>query len=126
MKAVSMAGLVVLLCGCRQSHTDLAVSEVLGTYTKRLHGETEIIEIRSDGSYKHTLPWGRVDEGEWSVTRFDGTTYVNLSKFDTSGWPRDLLGAGSVGHASLIAAVEKGKVTLTGCEEAGCLYIKRR
>ena|SRR5438128_5673665 len=124
MKAAAMAGLVVVLCGCRQSRTDLAVSELLGTYTKRLHGETELIEIRSDGSYRHTLPWGRVDEAEWRVNRFDGSTFMILSGFDTSGWPRDLPGAGSVLSVSLIAAVERGKVTLAACG-GGCVYIKQ-
>ena len=126
MKAAVMAGVIVVLGGCRQSRTDLAVSELLGTYIKRLHGETERIEIRSDGSYKHTLPWGRVDQGEWTAQRHRGSTYVNLSSFDTSGWPRDLPGAGTVVNVSLTAAVERGEVTLKGCGEAGCLYIKQR
>jgi len=124
MKAAAMIGLVVVLCACRQSRTDLAVSELLGTYRKSVHGETELIEIRSDGSYRHKMPWGRIDEGEWTVRRFDGSTYLNLSGFDKSGWPRDLPGAGTVSNVSLIAAVQAGGVTLKGCGEAGCLYVK--
>jgi len=70
------------------------------------------------------MPWGRIDEGEWTVRRFDGSTYLNLSGFDKSGWPRDLPGAGTVSNVSLIAAVQAGEVTLKGCGEAGCLYVK--
>lgn len=117
MRPLILACLVATLyAGCTQARYDVAVSELIGAYEMKSKDVVEEIELRRDGSYSHSISWNggsRTQQGEWSVQRAGGSTWVKMSRFDTSGWPEELPGSGQMVHISALASVDGARVTLS-------------
>jgi hypothetical protein len=117
MRPLILACLVTTLyAGCSQTRKDVAVSELIGAYEMKSKGVVEEIELRRDGSYSHAISWNgrsRTQQGEWSVQRAGGSTWVKMSRFDTSGWPEDLPGSGQMINIQALATVDGERVTLS-------------
>ena len=114
--------------GCSRPNRDLATSNLWGTYEMRISGRLDVIEIRRDGTYEHTISAGGKtsrEAGEWTAYRGRDGLFVSLNHFDTSAWPDELPGAGQVLNYGAPVEVEGTQLALPVSSDLGLRYLKR-
>lgn len=126
---VLLLGLVLLLgVGCNRTSQDVPNSELVGTYEMRTGSQLDVVDIRSDGTYEHTITHdGKTSRqtGDWTVYRDRSGLWVDLKHFDTSSWPDGLPGAGQVVSYTALVEVRGKQLALLVSSGVGFKYLKR-
>ena len=125
MRNVTFALLCLIAAGCSQSSRDIAISDLFGTYEMKSTGQSDIVEIRRDGSYLHKVVRSgktSTQEGTWVVQRDDKMLWIAMADFDTSSWPEELPGSGGVVKYSALVRVEKNRIGLIVSSDLGYVY----
>jgi|tagenome__1003787_1003787.scaffolds.fasta_scaffold19383746_2 hypothetical protein len=129
-----MRSALILFCvmygvACQRGSRDVSVSQLLGTYEMRTTGQLELIVIKADGTYEHSIArYGKkttTQTGEWIVRRDGDFLWLSMSRFDTSGWPDDTPGAGQLLEYGAPVTVERNRIVLDVFSDLGYRYVKR-
>lgn len=97
--------------GCSTKKSSLSRDRVVGTYTARFEGKTEILSLKPDGTYQLQRNSGKGDEvvtsNEWSLVPYGDETRIALN-----GFPNPLNKGDQRGTSVTLLGVEEKQTEL--------------